>query len=748
MTVHFYTRLRATFPRSFWICVFIALIFNLAFITWVLVKPGSERVFTTIDDAGQAVGWLLSTLICFFATFQLVKGRFFTKTVQICIPVLFGMGCFGEFVGEVIYTYNGIYGISKFPSWADAGFLSALPLFLSGIFLIPIRPLSHAARSRIIVDCCIIMTSVITFSWYFILGPTLLQGQESLFAKVIGSTYPIFDLLMIFSILFLSLHQIPPALKPSIYLLSLSLMIIAATDSTYDFMNLHDAYTDGWQDMGWPLGYLMLSIAILALCSRTIPSPSQLSRSTSHRSSLIRTLLPFLIIPVVLIFCMFVLLTQSENVLTGGVYIGGLLLVIEVMARQLLSFREIHQLNHALHNSHQSLFEKNNELALANQRLEALATTDPLTELLNHRALVSHLEQELIRSQRHYYPCTLFFIDVDHFKALNDSYGHPAGDVVLREFAKLLHSSLRPLDIVGRWGGEEFMALLPELSAPDALALAEIFRATVAKHRFSVGGGLRITCSLGLACFPDHALQSEALIAAADQAMYAAKRLGRNQVRVAGDSLVLSLIAEEVTTQGRDEASRSGTVEGLFSLLERSDPSTAAHSQRVSQLLFRLALSSGMSQGEAQMVAVAGLLHDLGKIAIPDKILHKNSHLDEDEWEEISMHPQIGASVVSHIPALQSLAPLIESHHERWDGKGYPNNLKGTEIPFATRLLSVVDAYDVITHGRDYQHPRSMAEALEILRADAGSQFDPEAVQALSQLLTYSDNPVANSLSV
>jgi diguanylate cyclase (GGDEF)-like protein len=180
-------------------------------------------------------------------------------------------------------------------------------------------------------------------------------------------------------------------------------------------------------------------------------------------------------------------------------------------------------------------------LRTANARLEALATTDPLTGLPNHRALVDVLDKEIERSQRYGRPCSLLFLDLDHFKALNDGCGHAAGDAALRELGAILGQSLRGIDTLGRWGGEEFIALLPETEAEAALAIGECLRATVAAHLFQSGGGMYLTCSLGVATYPDNAQNRSELVANADRAMYAAKKLGRNQVRAINDPIVETL---------------------------------------------------------------------------------------------------------------------------------------------------------------------------------------------------------------
>ncbi len=384
---------------------------------------------------------------------------------------------------------------------------------------------------------------------------------------------------------------------------------------------------------------------------------------------------------------------------------------------------------------YQEIEEQNAKLAENNTRLLTLSTTDPLTELPNHRALLSTLKQELERAQRYSRPCSLLFLDLDHFKAFNDGYGHAAGDTVLRDFAGTLSTTIRSMDTVGRWGGEEFIVILPEASAEEALEIAERIRKAVSFHSFEINGGLHLTCSIGAACYPEHTCELDELISAADQAMYGAKHLGRNQVRLVSDPAVSVLLNREATEGGREETALRGTVEALVELVERRDHSLGHHSQQVSELARQLARAAGLSQEEAQGVALAGLLHDIGKVAISDAILQKPGPLTEEEKEQMRKHSIVGAEVLNHIPSLRPLVPVIRTHHEWWNGRGYPDQLKAEEIPLAARLIAVVDAYTVMITEQVYQHACSSTEALDELRKCAGTQFDPMAVEALCNLL-------------
>jgi diguanylate cyclase (GGDEF)-like protein/PAS domain S-box-containing protein len=368
------------------------------------------------------------------------------------------------------------------------------------------------------------------------------------------------------------------------------------------------------------------------------------------------------------------------------------------------------------------------------ERILALATTDPVTGLLNHRALIARLDQELERAYRYERSCCLLFLDLDHFKALNDGYGHAVGDAVLCEFGDLVRAQLRGMDTVGRWGGEEFVVILPELEAEEALHLAEEIRATVAAHTFRVGG-VHLTCSIGLASYPVHAQEREGMLRAADSAMYGAKRFGRNQVRAATDPAVQALFTQNPAEGGREEAALVGTAEALVTLVEARDHLTGNHSHQVSDLVLRLALALGLPVSEAQMLALAGRLHDVGKVAVPDTILQKPAALTEEEWAVMRTHPVVGAEVVSHIPALRPLVPLIRAHHERWDGQGYPDHLAGEAIPFGARILMVADAYLAMMEDRPYHKASAPAAALAELCRGTGSQFDPRVVEAMTLLL-------------
>ncbi len=747
--------------RSFWYCAGLILLYNSVFFVWHLIRPGSQDLFFAVNDWAQMIGQVLMIPFCMYGV-----GRLWSRarasggsdrTVRSngrWVPVLLGFSLVSESMGLGIYAYYEIvlHQFAPFPSWADAGLLGAYPFLLLAILLLPTRPMSGVARMRVLLDGLMIMTAVVTFSWYFILGPTLLDGDETIVARMIGTAYPLADLVLILCLLLLSFRVSDATLRPMMHILSAALVVIIITDSFYDYQTLHSAFEAGsWLEQGWLMGYMLLGLAAQAMppgeAVREVPvetSSHQLPsrQETADVPSLRRTLLPYAFVPAVMLLAISIWnIGASDDNLEAGVYVGGAILIGLVLVRQIFSTWETNayakrtrQLNVALHVTQADLQTKNHALSEANARLESLATTDPLTGLPNHRALIAAIEQELNRSRRHLYPCTLLFMDLDHFKAINDGYGHSAGDAILREFASTVQSLLRGIDTLGRWGGEEFVVILPETGTEDALIVAERVRAAIAVHTFQMGGGLRLTCSLGVAAYPADAQEREELVVASDRAMYGAKMLGRNQVRVASDPAILALDAGQLGS--REDAALVGTVEALTSLIEARDHYTGEHTSRVSALATRLALALGLDASEAYMIGVAGRLHDIGKVAVPDAVLQKPTCLTEEEYALMQRHAVVGGDVVSRVPSLRGIASIIRAHHERWDGSGYPDGLAGEHIPLGARILAVVDAYEAMTTDRAYQQARDEVWARTELRCCAGTQFDPVIVEVLERVLT------------
>jgi len=753
-------RLVAT--KTLWFPTGMIVVFNALLAIVLLIKPGTHDQLVAVDDLAQTVGPLLMVPLCFWGAGKLWQQRrsssaFHSAPISIArlwVPLLLGLCVLSFTIGQGIWTYyeQTLREATPFPSWADAGYLSAYPFLLLGILLLSTQPMPISSRTRVLFDGLMIMTALVTLSWYFILGPTVLQGGETVFAKIVGTAYPSADLVIIFCLVLLSFRSRDVSLRPVTRVLAVALTIIVITDS----VTLQETYaTGGLIDIGWPLGYMLVGLAahmfrlIVArkaaqeATEQTVTAPV----SPSDRQQFWQSVLPYLLILVVgMLAVALQYIGDVDTTLRNGVYVGGAILTALVVFRQILAIRETIGYNTTLHSMHEQLQQKNHALGEANARLEALATTDPLTGLPNHRALVTDLDQELERAQRYQRSCSILFLDIDHFKAINDGFGHSAGDIVLREFASIISSSLRGIDTVGRWGGEEFIVILPETNRSEIESLAERIRKIVAAHAFSVGGGLRLTCSLGIATYPYDAAERDALLEAADKAMYCAKKLGRNQARAIHDPAVKALLLEEDKPNSREDTALIGMVEALKTMANVHDNYTAEHSQRVSTMALQLALQLGMDTSEAQMIALAGQLHDIGKFAIPESILQKPTPLSEEEWELIRKHPATGAAVVNHVPSLRAIAPMIRAHHERWDGHGYPDGLAHEAIPLGARIIAVVEAYDVLTTDKPYQPSLPTTQALIELRRCAGTQFDTSVVEVLEQILVTDAMLAGNTL--
>jgi two-component system, cell cycle response regulator len=459
-------------------------------------------------------------------------------------------------------------------------------------------------------------------------------------------------------------------------------------------------------------------------------------------------LLFYILMLVVCATAIYLLQRSSNSLFQVGICVGGIALsglvalrIIFVAQKMVIYASELHSLQKELH-------AKNHKLSETNIRLQALATTDPLTGLANHRSLIATLEHELARAYRYHHPCSILFLDLDHFKAINDSYGHGVGDSILRDFASQVLANLRETDVPGRWGGEEFLVILPETGEQEAGSLSERVRSAVASHAFTMGGGMSLTCSIGIATFPDDAGDRDGLVKCADQAMYAAKRLGRNQVRSASEPATLALSMENHTQVSREDMALFGTVEALSALVEAHDQYTGQHTRRVATLATQVALALGLDTTEARMIGLAGRLHDVGKIGIPDSVLQKPEQLNKEEQASMLEHTIVGAEVIRRVPSLRALVPVIRAHHERWDGQGYPDGLAGAEIPLGARIVAVVDAYDAIITERHYQPAHDPIWAFNELRRCAGTQFDPEIVRVLEETLKPNKNTLSSSTMV
>jgi diguanylate cyclase (GGDEF)-like protein/putative nucleotidyltransferase with HDIG domain len=360
-------------------------------------------------------------------------------------------------------------------------------------------------------------------------------------------------------------------------------------------------------------------------------------------------------------------------------------------------------------------------------RLADAARTDALTGLLNRRGFQELMEIETERALRSSRPLAILVGDLDHFKHLNDRFGHAAGDLALKRFAEIASSASRRIDAVARIGGEEFALLLPDTEQHAAYLLAERLRRSVKEPSAAVDAELP-TVSFGVASFPTHAADAAALMHAADQALYAAKAMGRDRSVIYNPEVLASVLGGNLDPVAGNEHLSAVLV--LAETLDLRDSGTSSHSQTVGRLAALIAKALGFDDAHVERIRLAGILHDIGKIGIPDWILHKPHALDEAEWAEVRKHPEMGARIAASAK-LDDISEWILCHHERVDGTGYPGGLPLDEIPVEARILAVADAYEAMTAERVYKRAMPAAKAERELRDQSGAQFDGEVVDAL-----------------
>lgn len=371
------------------------------------------------------------------------------------------------------------------------------------------------------------------------------------------------------------------------------------------------------------------------------------------------------------------------------------------------------------------------------QQAKTRANTDELTSLYNHRSFHERIEQEIARGSRFGGTFSLIMMDIDLFKSYNDIYGHLAGDQVLRKVGKYLESSIRGIDLAFRYGGEEFAVILPEARLDDAYKVAERIRKTIESK--SSSRAMPITASLGVGNWPNDGVMKEEVISLTDAALYRAKQTGRNRTCLSSDVLKpdTSLIGVELEARPR----ALSIIYALAATVDAKDSYTYGHSRKVSEYAVAVAEAYNLPQDRISTIRAASLLHDIGKVGVPDSILNKKTPLTEEEWKPIKAHPELGVEILRHVIDLVNCLPAILHHHEHHDGSGYPAGLSGNGIPLEARILSVADAYDAMTSLRSYHKQLSVEEALEEIKRCAGTQFDPEVVKIFCGIIQPSEHP-------
>ncbi len=617
---------------------------------------------------------------------------------------------FAWLTGEAIWTgYSYLApGGTPFPSVADVFYLLSYALAIPAI-LLGFGRAGSLRQVRGLLDAGLVVLALGALGWQFLVRPQL-DGEPASLAVVVTAAQPLLAMMLLGCLVAIGMagHRMVPY---SVQLIGMAFVTAVLADACYTYLVVVREYTvDSWTNLGWQVEAVLICLAALVAIRHreTDARVEKLDRDLTLVPVLAAALASFVLIVV-------------DDVATGTVHrstltVAGVMLV-GLLVRQFLFTRDRSRLAR--------------ELQGALREQERLAVTDGLTGLYNRRFLLEMLKLEADRAARTRRPLSLAVIDLDHFKLVNDMYGHPAGDLVLVQAADRIRQMSRGHDIVARYGGEEFVVLLPDTDDEVALELAERFRRALRRTPVTVvrGHDIAVTGSVGVAtAAPDPVTgrpDTERLVAEADRALYQAKAQGRDRTVVAGSA------------ETGAEPETLGLPPALLWLADRIDASLGGyeHSTAVQRWCRLLGERLGLGATELGRLAAAGRLHDIGKISVDRAILSKPGRLDAQEWVQLRRHCQDGARLLRDVGRCAELAPLVEAHHEWYDGTGYPHGLAGGRIPLESRIIAVCDSWAAMRVDRAYSRAKSVAEARREVELGRGTQFDPRVADAFLALV-------------
>lgn len=710
-------------PSTFWMQAGIAvtLLFHVFFVGWLLIRPTSPHVTQLGDDILEALSGAIGAIFCCFPVSSAKQHAFWnsrSKQVACLCGLSLALGALEETYWICVGLLPHLPPVPRIIP--DTIGLISFPLLLIGIWRLPRKPLSIPAQIRISLDGLMVMVSALTFSWYFVLGPTILASKRGMERTIVDAAFPFMDVLQIACLLFLGSRSGP--LRPVFLLLSAAFVISVTSDSIYVYTALHQRPLQGTLlDIGWSLANMLIGLA--AFAGRQAIAVVKFKDEPGRLGSLWAALMPYALLPLVAGLVLYTEQAAGQAILRHGVFWGALALVCLILVRQVLALLENRELN---------------------GRLEALATTDPLTGLCNHRAFHKRLAEEAAQAIREGQEIAVAMLDLDNFKFFNDAYGHAAGDDVLRQVTAALRRSVLPEDTIGRFGGDEFALILPLKTAKgmqrgqSAEDLWASLDAALSGLSFQPPGSptvIPLTISVGVALFPADAGNYLEALELADRRLMHVKTGGG-----------LEHPAEQLCHELTLSLSGFSMLNALVTAVDNKDRYTRRHSEDVLTYSLQIAEQLGLDPETRRTVQIAALLHDVGKIGVPDRILRKPSALTDEEFQAVQQHPFMGAIIVGAVPGFEKTLDTVRHHHERWDGNGYPFGLRGEETPFLARLVAVADAFSAMTTDRPYRKGMERGKALRILEEGAGTQWDPECIHALLRAYKPTEQPCQEKL--
>jgi diguanylate cyclase (GGDEF)-like protein len=384
--------------------------------------------------------------------------------------------------------------------------------------------------------------------------------------------------------------------------------------------------------------------------------------------------------------------------------------------------------------------QPSSELELLRKQVAELEKYDKLTNLYNVRVFRERLKEEVARSARYGQDFSVLLIDIDKFTQYSSRFGKKAGEEVLAMVGYAVRDCIRNVDIGCYYGESKFAVILPHTDYGGAKIVAGRMREKMERVLLfkGISSESSLTASIGIVSFPLNAISEDDIIQRALQAVAMAQKNGGNRFYAASDVSGELSDKKEVAAQVSPvmACSNMTMAYAIVSAVDAKDRYTSIHSQNVAGYCVGIAKIMGLSGRKIEQIRTAGILHDIGKIGIPDDVIIKPGPLNEQEWQTMRKHPEIGASIISQIPGLSECALAVKHHHERFDGKGYPGGLKGDQIPLDARIIAVAEAYDNLTTPKPYRNILRPQEALEELKRNSSTQFDPMVVTAFNRLIS------------